>query len=107
MSTIEFTEAASWGGRPVARTIAGAVPRGRVVVSGVIYSTRQTSSHGTLSYECMIDDGTGELALLFLGRRDVAGLAKGIRCTVEGTGRLEGRRLVVWNPFYRIEADSR
>ena len=73
MSTGEFTQAACWGGRPVARKIADVVPRGRVVV-------------------------TGEL-----GRRSVAGLAVGTRCTVEGTARMEDGRLVVWNPLYRIE----
>lgn len=103
MSKGEFTQAACWGGRPVARKIADAVPRGRVVVAGAVYSTEVRTEHGTASYLCMLDDGTGELGLLFLGRRSVAGLAVGVRCTAEGTARMEDGQLVVWNPLYRIE----
>jgi RecG-like helicase len=102
VSTGEFTQADRWGGRPVARTIARAVPRARVVVSGVVYATAVTKDHGTPSYECWLDDGTGEIGLLFLGRQQVAGIVVGTRCTVEGTARLEGGKLVLWNPLYRI-----
>jgi hypothetical protein len=103
MTEAEFTTSAYWSGRPVAHKITETVPRGRVVVSGVIYSTQVTQGHGTASYECLLDDGTGEIGLLFLGRRGVAGIVVGTRCTIEGTARLEGGRLVVWNPLYRIE----
>lgn len=103
MSSDQFTDSDWWGGRPVARKIAQAVPRGRVVVTGVIYSTEVTKQRGTPSYECLMDDGTAEIGLLFLGRRSVAGIVVGTRCTVEGTARMEGGRLVVWNPLYRIE----
>ena len=60
--------------------------------------------YGIISYFCLLDDGAGEIGLLFLGRRGVAGMVVGTRCTVEGTARIEGGRLVGWNPFYRIEA---
>ena len=106
MSTSEFSEAETWGGRPIARKISDAVPRGRVVVSGVIERTRLLTAHGTTSYECTLDDGTGQVTLVFLGRRTVAGLVAGARCTIEGTGRMEWDRLVVWNPLYRIEPDD-
>lgn len=103
MSADEFTDDACWGGRPVARKIADAVPRWRIVVTGAVYSTEVRTEDGTASYLCMLDDGTGELGLLFLGRRSVAGLAVGTRCTAEGTARMEGGQLMVWNPIYRIE----
>jgi RecG-like helicase len=103
MSAGEFTQAACWGGRPVASKIAYAVPRGRVVVVGAVYSTEVLTEHGGVSYLCVLDDGTGELGLRFLGRRSVAGLIVGTRCTVEGTARMEDGRLVVWNPLYRVE----
>jgi hypothetical protein len=102
-SSVDFTAADTWGGRPVARTISAAVPRGRVVVRGVIRSTGLTDRHGMPSYECAIDDGTGGLVLLFLGRSGVAGLTTGADCTVEGTARMEGGRMVLWNPLYRID----
>jgi hypothetical protein len=106
MSSSEFTEAAVWGGRPIARKISDAVPRGRLVVSGVIERACLATAHGTTTYECTLDDGTGQITLIFLGRRGVAGVVAGARCTIEGTGMMEGGRLVVWNPLYRIEADG-
>jgi RecG-like helicase len=103
MSTFEFTDAATWGGRPVAYKIADAIPRGRVVVSGTVRSAQVVDRYGTRSYVCLLDDGTGEIGLFFLGQRRVAGMVVGTRCTVEGTARMADRRLMIWNPFYRIE----
>jgi hypothetical protein len=98
----EFTTDAWWGGRPVARRLSDVVPRARVVVSGVVYSTDVTKAHGTRSFFCLLDDGTAEVGLLFIGRPNVAGIVVGTRCTVEGTARLEDGMLVLWNPLYRI-----
>jgi hypothetical protein len=103
MSTFEFSDAARWGGRPVAHKIADAIPRGRVVVTGTVRSAEVVDRYGTLSYFCVLDDGTGEIGLLFLGQRRVAGMVVGTHCTVEGTARMADRRLMVWNPMYRIE----
>jgi len=103
MSASEFSEDDVWGGRPVARKISDALPRGRVVVSGVIETTGLNVDYGTASFECTLDDGTGRIVLVFLGRRSVAGISVGSRCTVEGTAKMDSGRLVVWNPLYRIE----
>ena len=103
MSPGDFTEADSWGGRPVAHKISEATPRGRLVVSGVIGETAVSADHGSPSLCCTLDDGTGEIGLLFVGRRQVAGVVTGARCTVEGTARMEGGRLVVWNPVYVLD----
>ena len=51
----------------------------------------------------LLDDGTGELGLLFLGQRCVAGMVVGTRRMVEGPATMADGRLVVWNPLYRIE----
>jgi hypothetical protein len=104
MSTSEFTEAACWGGRPVTRKIANVEPRQRIVATGAIYSTREITEHGTSSYECLLHDRTGEIGLMFFGRRSVAGMVVGTRCSIEGTAIVDGGRLRVWNPLYRIEA---
>jgi hypothetical protein len=104
VSADEFTQGPSWGGRPVARKVGEVVPRGRVVATGRIVTALTVPVGGVDSYCCVIDDETGQLDLMFLGRRQVPGLAVGRRCTVEGTVRPEGERLVVWNPLYRLEA---
>lgn len=100
----DFTDTGSWGGRPVAHKISEAASRGRLVVTGVICAERVVAVSGSRSYECTLDDGTGRITLVFLGRRGIPGFMPGTRCTVEGTARLEGGRLTVWNPRYRIEA---
>lgn len=106
MNPYGFTDTGSWGTRQTARRISDAVPRGRVVVTGTVRTTGVTMFHGIASYECTIDDGSGGIGLRFPGRRRVAGLVAGRRCTIEGTSRVEDGRLVVWNPRYRLEPDD-
>jgi len=103
MSCFDFTTAATWAGRPVARKVADARPRGRVVVTGTICAEEAVSRERSPAYCCTLDDGTGHLDLLFLGRSRIPGVAVGTRCRVEGTARTESGRLVVWNPLYRLE----
>jgi hypothetical protein len=106
VSTVSFTDGDTWGGRPVARRLADAAPRRRVVVTGTVCDTG-TARSGALgsrgSFRCELDDGTGHIALLFFGRSDVPGLGPGARCTVEGTARPDRGGLVLWNPLYRLE----
>jgi hypothetical protein len=106
VSTVSVTDGDTWGGRPVARRLADAALRRRVVVTGTICDTG-TARSGALghrgSFRCELDDGTGHIALLFLGRPDVPGLTPGTRCTVEGTARADRDGLVLWNPLYRLE----
>lgn len=103
MSTFELTDATMWSGRPVARTVRDAQARGRVVVDGTICATEVRRWGSGWAYRCTVDDGTGQLDLLFLGRRQVPGLARGSRCSAEGTARRVADRIVVWNPLYRLE----
>jgi hypothetical protein len=85
------------------RKIAEAGPRCRIAVSGDVVATATEWRHGSRSYRCDLDDGTGVVGLLFSGRARVAGLDIGSRCYVEGTSQLEDGRLVLWNPVYRLE----
>ena len=104
MSSFELTDASIWAGRPIARQVIDARSRERVVITGTI-SAVEVVTHGSgPAYRCTLDDGTGELDLLFLGRRSVPGLDVGISCRAEGTARTKGSRMVVWNPFYRLDA---
>jgi hypothetical protein len=45
-------------------------------------------------------DGTGSIALRFLGRTHVPGLVVGCRMTIEGTPWMEGDGLIMLNPLY-------
>ncbi len=107
MSSYEFTDAATWAGRPVARKVADARGQEGVTLTGTIRLGAGRDAIGSsLAYRCVLADGTGELDLLFLGRAAIPGLAVGTCCRVEGTARTETNRLVVWNPLYRLEAPS-
>jgi hypothetical protein len=103
VSTWEPDPATEWGGRPVARKIADAVPRGRVIATGTIRDTATVSVGGTRSCSSVLDDGSSRVVLLFVGRPTIPGMVSGARCSIEGTARVQGGRLVVWNPLYRFE----
>jgi hypothetical protein len=107
VSSTEFTTAFEWGGRPVARSIADAIPRARIVVRGEIVEVGVDRLGMAPTFRCRLDDGSGQLDLLFIGRASIPGLVAGTRCTVEGTARAGGTLLVVWNPLYRIDEPPR
>jgi hypothetical protein len=97
-------------GLPLARSLADATPRSRVAVSGVIVAakrwSRDAAAGADLGFRCELDDGTGQIDLVFLGRVGVPGLVVGSRCHVEGTARMEHGRLTVWNPVYHLVAPA-
>jgi hypothetical protein len=103
MSSFELTGASSWGGRPLGRQVRDVRPRSRLVVTGTICAAETIDLGGSPTYRIVLDDGTGELELLFLGRRTVGGLVVGAHCSVEGTAQLARGRFVVWNPLYKLE----
>jgi two-component system sensor histidine kinase KdpD len=94
MSTCELTRATR---------ISDVRARDRVRVTGTIISAQTTAIGSSLAYRCVLADGTGELDLLFLGRAAIAGLAAGIRCSIEGVVTARGARLAVWNPRYQVQ----
>jgi hypothetical protein len=107
MSSFEPGFACS-SGRPVARRIVEARERERIVVAGRILSTRCVRLGSGPAFRCELDDGSGTLGLLFLGRTGVPGFVVGGRCTIAGRVQRDALGLVIWNPWYRLEAcDSR
>jgi amino acid transporter len=71
-------------------------------VAGRIKTVRVQPRAGVSSLECTIADGTGQLMLMFQGRRRVAGIEPGARVVVEGMVAARGRNLVMVNPLYWI-----
>ncbi len=104
MSTFDFTESGEWKDPDTAREIASALPRKRLITTGTILATESIDMGSSWCFRCRLSDHTGELYLLFMGRRVVAGLRPGTICTVEGTVGADGKTLTLWNPLYRIEA---
>ena len=50
----------------------------------------------------MIDDGTGTLLAVFLGRRELAGIKVGSKLEVVGTAGVHQNRLAILNPSYQL-----
>jgi hypothetical protein len=89
-----------WGGRAVARTVADALPRCRAVLTGSVAST---AVRWPVSYDAVLNDGTGAIVVRWVGRESVPGVVVGALLTVEGTvSELHGH-LVVLNPLYRFD----
>ena len=76
------------------------------VWTGTICQAGPITVGGTPSYRLVVDDGTGRITVVFIGRRAVPGLVDGTRCSVEGTAQRARGRLEVWNPHYRVEGPT-
>ena len=80
--------------------------RRRAVVSGVLRSVVLRPNEHVRAVEAELYDGSGALDLVWLGRRQIAGIAPGRRMRVEGmVGELRGRRVMI-NPKYELLRSS-
>ena len=103
MSNFEFTDGDTWGGLRVVRRVSDVRPRARLVATGLVVASRIQNVDGSSSARYTIDDGTGQVDVLFLGQPSVGGFSEGAVVTVEGAVMRDDTRNVIWNPMYRIE----
>ena len=82
--------------------IADAHWRDRVVVRGTVRSLRVVSQHDSPSLELVITDGTGALSVIFLGRRQIAGIGVGTEIEASAVIGVHQNRLAMLNPTYEI-----
>ena len=76
--------------------------RSRASVSGVIRSVTLRPREGVPALEAELYDGSGALDLVWLGRREIAGVTPGRRLKIEGlVCMIDGRR-TVFNPRYEL-----
>lgn len=81
-------------------TVADALKRSRVVLSGMVLATEVTELDNGPLVEVSVSDGTATVVATFFGRRTVAGLAPGSMVTLAGVlGTRSGRPALV-NPWY-------
>jgi RecJ-like exonuclease len=80
--------------------------RDHVRVKGVVRSVRVAPQHDVPTLEWVIDDGTGTIMAVFLGRRELAGVKVGSRIEVTGTAGVHQNRLAILNPSYRVLTGS-
>ncbi len=96
--------------RADALAVAGCTPvaelphRRRASASGVLRSVTLRPSEEVPTLVAELYDGSGSLDLVWLGRREIAGIVPGRRLVVEGmVTQLDGRR-ALFNPRYRLRA---
>jgi RecG-like helicase len=84
--------------------IRDAPTRSRVKVAGVVKRITVRPLAGFESLEALITDGTGEMSVLWMGRRSIPGLTLGTRIVVEGVVAEERGALKMVNPRFEFAA---
>ncbi|GAA1987012.1 OB-fold nucleic acid binding domain-containing protein [Isoptericola halotolerans] len=79
-------------------------PRHRGVASGVLRSVVLRPRQNVPSVEAELYDGSGTLHLVWLGRREIAGIEPGRRLRVEGMVTVRDGRRTMFNPRYELRA---
>jgi hypothetical protein len=83
-------------------SIADAPDRERVKLRGALRTVTLRPRAGVPALEAELDDGSGVLTVVWLGRRRIAGIEPGRAISVEGRiGAHEGTR-VMYNPRYEL-----
>ncbi|MGI9034050.1 MAG: DNA-binding protein [Acidimicrobiales bacterium] len=88
--------------QPATTPIADISWRQEVTVAGRVRSVRIQPWGGVPTLECSLVDPTGGVAVVFLGRRQVAGIRPGSHLTVSGVVGAHDGRLAILNPVYEL-----
>jgi len=80
------------------------VRRQRVKVAGKVRTLRVHPLAGTATLELVIEDGTGTMSIVFLGRSKIAGIDVGTRLRAEGVVGDHRGRVAILNPVYQLLA---
>jgi RecG-like helicase len=76
--------------------------RSRAKVAGVVRRITVRPVEGYESLEALLSDGTGEIEVVWMGRRSIPGLSLGTRVVVDGVvGESRGQRRMV-NPTFEF-----
>ena len=89
-------------GRSGATSIAEAPDRVRVTLRGALRTVTLRPRAGVPALEAELNDGSGVITIVWLGRRRIAGIEPGRAIEVEGRiGAHDGTR-VMYNPRYQL-----
>jgi len=76
--------------------------RQRVTIEGRVQTLRVKPSAGSSTVECIVEDGTGAMSIVFVGRRHIGGLEVGTRIRAQGTAAEWKGKLAILNPAYAL-----
>jgi RecG-like helicase len=97
------TEIRAWASEvPASVPIAEAPSRTRVKLAGVVRRITVHPEHGLEALEALLYDGTGEVSVMWMGRRSIRGLNLGTRLVVEGVIAEERQRRRMVNPSFEF-----
>jgi hypothetical protein len=82
--------------------IADAPEREHVVVNGVLRTVTLRPRGGVPALEAELDDGTGVITVVWLGRRRITGVDPGRSVTVAGCIGRQGGVPLMFNPRYEL-----
>jgi hypothetical protein len=86
--------------------IADAVPRTSAQVAGRIVAVRVEPFDSAPQLTVQIDDGSGRLDAIFMGRRTIPGIEPGARVVLEGTVCAAKALPRMFNPRYELKAPA-
>ena len=86
------------GSTPIAEVEA----RRKAQVTGRVVAVRVQPWGGAATLEATLSDGTGQVTIVFLGRRHVGGVKPGALMTAEGVLGTHGNRVAMLNPVYEF-----
>jgi amino acid transporter len=76
--------------------------RQRVQIEGRVRTLRVQPLAGTATLECILEDDTGAISIVFLGRDRIPGIEVGTRLRASGTAGVRRGRLAILNPVYEL-----
>jgi amino acid transporter len=76
--------------------------REKVTIEGRVRTLRVQPLAGTSTLECVLEDDTGAMSILFTGRASIGGIDVGTRIRAEGTASEHRGRLCIFNPVYQL-----
>jgi len=88
--------------RPDSTPIVEVQARRKAKVTGRVVAVRVQPWGGAATLEATLSDGTGQVTIVFLGRRQVGGVKPGALMTAEGVLGTHGNRVAMLNPIYEF-----
>ena len=85
-----------------ARPIAQCADREKVRIAGTLRMVTIRPRAGVPSLEANLWDGTGDVAVVWLGRREIPGITPGRNIRVEGRITTLGGHRAIYNPIYEL-----
>ncbi len=101
-STLEAQELVAECARPGSTRIVDLQPRQMVSVTGTVHSIAVLPAERAPELRVELFDGTGILDVIWLGRREIAGIRPGAYLTLTGRVTVVDGQLTIFNPGYQM-----